>query len=52
MGMYPGMMPPSSAQGNDDQRRVPGYLVTNDHGSELIGSIPDTAPPVLGADPT
>lgn len=52
MGMYPGMMPPSSAQGNDDQRRVPSYLVTNDHGNELIGSIPDTAPPVLGADPT
>lgn len=51
MGMYPGMMPPGAAQNSDEQRRVPGYLVTNDHCNELIGSMPDTAPPVLGADP-
>lgn len=51
MGMYPGMVPPGATQSSDEQRRVPGYLVTNDHGNELIGSMPDTAPPVLGADP-
>ncbi|MFI6398375.1 hypothetical protein ACIBED_09720 [Rhodococcus coprophilus] len=51
MGMYPGMVPPGATQSSDEQRRVPSYLVTNDHGNELIGSMPDTAPPVLGADP-
>ncbi len=51
MGMFPGMVPPGATQGSDEQRRVPGYLVTNDNGNELIGSMPDTAPPVLGAGP-
>lgn len=51
MGMYPGMMPPGSARNGDEDRRLPSYLVTNDNGNELIGAIPDTAPPVLGVDP-
>lgn len=50
MGMMPGMMSGSPRTGDED-RRVPGYLVTGDNGNELIGSIPDTAPPVLGVDP-
>ncbi|MFD6895142.1 hypothetical protein ACFWB0_11425 [Rhodococcus sp. NPDC060086] len=50
MGMMPGMMG-GQQRGNDEARQVASYLVTNDHGNELIGSIPDTAPPVLGVDP-
>ncbi|TCN49796.1 hypothetical protein EV641_11479 [Rhodococcus sp. SMB37] len=50
MGMYPGMMG-GQQRGNEDEQRVASYLVTNDHGNELIGSLPDTAPPVLGVDP-
>ncbi|NLU64159.1 hypothetical protein HCA61_18080 [Rhodococcus sp. HNM0563] len=50
MGMYPGMMS-GQQRGNDEEQRVASYLVTNDHGNELIGSLPDTAPPVLGVDP-
>lgn len=50
MGMMPGMMPGPPRTGDED-RRVPSYLVTGDNGNELIGSIPDTAPPVLGVDP-
>ncbi|MGX6509648.1 PPE domain-containing protein [Rhodococcus sp. SJ-2] len=50
MGMYPGMMA-GQQRGNDEEQRVASYLVTNDHGNELIGSLPDTAPPVLGVDP-
>lgn len=51
MGMMPGMMTPGTSRSDEQDKRVAGYLVTNEHGSELIGALPDTAPPVLGADP-
>lgn len=44
-----GMMPPGARSGDDEKRSVPGYLVTEEHGNELIGTIPATTPPVLGA---
>ena len=44
-----GMMPPQAGKGDDEKRSVPGYLVTEEHGNELIGDIPATTPPVLGA---
>lgn len=44
-----GMMPPGARSGDDEKRSVPGYLVTEEHGSELIGDMPATTPPVLGA---
>ena len=44
-----GMMPPGAGSGDDEKRSVPGYLVTEDHGNELIGDMPATTPPVLGA---
>ncbi|MEE2033613.1 hypothetical protein [Rhodococcus chondri] len=51
MGMFPGMMGGGAQRGNDEERRVANYLVNNDNGNELIGSMPDTAPPVFGVDP-
>ncbi|MBS9374874.1 PPE domain-containing protein [Rhodococcus sp. B50] len=48
-GMMPGMIPPASSRGDEQDKRVASYLVTGDNGNELIGSLPDTAPPVLGA---
>ncbi|UTT48382.1 PPE domain-containing protein [Rhodococcus gordoniae] len=48
-GMMPGMVPPASSRGDEQDKRVASYLVTSDNGNELIGSLPDTAPPVLGA---
>ncbi|WP_241383853.1 PPE domain-containing protein [Rhodococcus sp. CH91] len=50
-GMMPGMIPPASSRNDEQDKRVASYLVTDDHGHELIGALPDTAPPVLGADP-
>ena len=47
-GMMPGMVPASS-RGDEQDKRAAGYLVTGENGNELIGSLPDTAPPVLGA---
>ncbi|QHG81776.1 MULTISPECIES: PPE domain-containing protein [Rhodococcus] len=47
-GMMPGMAPASS-RGDEQDKRAAGYLVTGENGNELIGSLPDTAPPVLGA---
>lgn len=44
-----GMMPSNAGSGADGNRSVPGYLVTEDHGNELIGDMPATTPPVLGA---
>jgi len=49
--MMPGMIPPASSRGDEQDKRVADYLVTGDNGNELIGSLPDTAPPVLGAGP-
>jgi len=46
--MMPGMAPASS-RGDEQDKRAAGYLVTGENGNELIGSLPDTAPPVLGA---
>ncbi|MBX4171114.1 PPE-repeat protein [Rhodococcus pyridinivorans] len=48
-GMMPGMIPPASSRGDEQDKRAAGYLVTGENGNELIGSLPDTAPPVLGA---
>ncbi|MCD5421110.1 PPE family protein [Rhodococcus pyridinivorans] len=48
-GMMPGMIPPVSSRGDEQDKRAAGYLVTGENGNELIGSLPDTAPPVLGA---
>ncbi|MEU5841557.1 hypothetical protein [Rhodococcus sp. NPDC047139] len=50
-GMMPGMIPPAASRGDEQDKRVASYLVTGDNGNELIGSLPDTAPPVLGAGP-
>jgi len=44
-----GMMPPHAGKGDEEKRSVPGYLVTEEHGNELIGDMPATTPPVLGA---
>jgi len=50
MGMMPGAVAPASGRDEQDKRAA-SYLVDDDNGNELIGSIPPTAPPVLGVDP-
>lgn len=51
MGMFPGMMAGAGQRGADEERRAASYLVTGENGHELIGSLPDSVPPVLGVDP-
>ncbi|RDI66594.1 hypothetical protein [Nocardia pseudobrasiliensis] len=52
----PGMGAPGHAgKGKDEQERskgIPDYLITQDHGDELIGSagLPGAVPPVIGGD--
>nr|WP_245555523.1 hypothetical protein [Gordonia soli] len=53
----PGSMAPMSGAGaargagaSDEQHEVPDYLVTQDHGQQVVGEVPDVAPPVLGHD--
>ncbi|MFC7451232.1 PPE domain-containing protein [Rhodococcus daqingensis] len=46
-----GAMAPGGARGGGDEdteHRTPGYLVSVQNGSELIGDLPKVAPPVLG----
>ncbi|NLU81945.1 hypothetical protein [Rhodococcus sp. HNM0569] len=51
-GMMGGMMGGAGgARGNGDQdkeHKTPGYLVTLDNGTELIGKLPPVSPPVIG----
>ncbi len=46
-----GMLPAARGAGRDDESEhsTPGYLVTADNGTELVGNLPRVAPPVLGA---
>ncbi|WP_068278179.1 hypothetical protein [Aldersonia kunmingensis] len=50
-GMSTGMMPGGHrGKGEDDkEHETPSYLVNADNGSELIGDLSPTAPPVIGA---
>ena len=41
---YPGAF----TRDDGGSRRTPGYLITIDNGNELIGPLPEVAPPVLG----
>ncbi|WP_157108345.1 hypothetical protein [Aldersonia kunmingensis] len=42
--------PGARGKGEDDkEHKSPGYLVTLENGNELIGQLPLTAPPVIGA---
>jgi hypothetical protein len=41
---YPGAF----TRDDGGSRRTPGYLLTIDNGNELIGPLPEVAPPVLG----
>jgi hypothetical protein len=34
--------------GEDEEHSSPGYLVSEDNGSEIVGELPMTAPPVIG----
>ncbi|MBD0324692.1 MAG: hypothetical protein ICV72_15105 [Aldersonia sp.] len=47
MGLLPGAR--GSSGDEDKKHETPSYLITAEHGSELIGDIAPTAPPVLGA---
>ena len=46
-----GMMPHGAGRqgGEDKEHKTPSYLVNEENGNELIGPIPKTAPPVIGA---
>ncbi|QNG18156.1 hypothetical protein G4H71_03200 [Rhodococcus triatomae] len=47
-----GMMGAPGARGggsDDKEHKTPDYLVTLDNGNELIGKLPTTVPPVIGA---
>ncbi|MFW0783828.1 hypothetical protein AAFP35_04855 [Gordonia sp. CPCC 206044] len=61
VGTGTGMMPMGGAgaagaaagargAGADDGHGAPDFLVTADHGSEVVGDMPQAAPPVLGGD--
>ncbi|MGH3625538.1 MAG: PPE domain-containing protein, partial [Sciscionella sp.] len=34
--------------GDDEEHQLASYLVTEDNGSEIVGDVPMTAPPVIG----
>jgi uncharacterized protein YukE len=46
-----GMMPHGAGRqgGEDKEHKTPSYLVNEENGNELIGPIPKTTPPVIGA---
>ncbi|MBJ8343299.1 hypothetical protein [Antrihabitans sp. YC2-6] len=46
-----GMVPPAarSKRDEDEEHKIPSYLVTEDNCVELIGTLPPYIPPVLGA---
>ncbi|KAA0024990.1 hypothetical protein [Antrihabitans cavernicola] len=46
-GMHPGGRKGKGE--DDDEHKIPSYLVNVDNGNELIGKMPPAAPPVLGA---
>jgi len=50
-GVGTGMMgaPARGAGGGDDlEHNTPSYLITQEHGSEIVGALPLVAPPVIG----
>ncbi|WP_169330684.1 hypothetical protein [Gordonia rhizosphera] len=50
MGGAAGAAGAAGARGADDGHGAPDFLVTADHGSEVVGAMPQAAPPVLGGD--
>jgi len=46
-GMGPGG---GRGRGEDDyEHNTPSYLITEEHGSEIVGDLPPVSPPVIGA---
>lgn len=45
-GMAPGA---ARGKGDDDEHKIPSYLIDVDNGNKLIGKIEKVSPPVLGA---